>query len=131
MDSVNLELYVLLSISLPVWLYFAYFDSKKSKGTFGKRIMKLTVVDQNADAIGTPKSFFRTVLKLAPWEISHLGIIFPTPMYFMENPDLRITTILGIVLFGAYIVSIIISPKGQSLYDKIVGTRVIRKVHTS
>ena len=37
MNGLNVELYVLLTISLPVWLYFIIMDSKKSRGTFGKR----------------------------------------------------------------------------------------------
>jgi uncharacterized RDD family membrane protein YckC len=42
-NSINMQLYVLITISIPVWIYFAYFDSVKSKGTFGKRVFKLGV----------------------------------------------------------------------------------------
>ena len=44
-NSINLQLYVSLTISLPVWAYFSYLDSNRSKGTFGKRMMKLAVYD--------------------------------------------------------------------------------------
>lgn len=126
-NSLNLQVYVLLTISLPVWFYFTYFDSKKSSGTIGKRIMKLTVTNIQKDRIGLKKSFLRTVLKLAPWEIAHIGVIFPTPLYFSQNPDIRLVTIIGIILLGIYMISIIIGSNGQSVYDKLLGTRVIIK----
>ena len=125
--SWNLQMYVLLTISLPVWLYFTYFDSKKSVGTFGKRIMKLSVTDMQSERIGLKKSFIRTLLKLSPWEIAHIGVIFPTPLYFSDNSDVRLVTILGILLFGIYMISILISPNGRSVYDKLVGTKVVMK----
>ena len=108
-SSLNMELYVLISISIPVWAYFTYFDSKKTKGTFGKRILKLSVSDEETRKIGIGKSFQRTFLKLAPWEIIHLGIIFPIPMYIEVEPDIRILTIIGILLFTTYVASILLN----------------------
>ena len=122
--SWNMELYVLASISLPVWLYFTYFDSNRTRGTFGKRIMKLSVRDKEKKKISLGKSFLRTFLKLSPWEIAHFGVIFPTPMYFEEEADIRILTIVGIILFLSYAASIIVYNNGQSVYDKLLGTRV-------
>lgn len=123
-NSLNMELYVLLTISLPVWIYFTYFDSKQAKGTLGKRVVKLEVYDAEHKRIALGKSFFRTFFKLLPWELAHLGVIFPTPMYFEETPALRTLTIFGILLFSAYLLSILISPTNQSIYDKVVGTKV-------
>ncbi len=124
-NSFNLELYILLTISLPVWGYFIYYDSNKAKGTFGKRIFKLSVFDEEKKRIGLRKSFLRTLFKLSPWEIAHLGVVFPVPMYFAaESPDVRLLTIVGMLLFFAYIISILVSPGGLSIYDKIIGTKV-------
>lgn len=125
--SWNMQVYVLLTISLPVWFYFIYFDSKYSSGSFGKRIMKLSVTDSEKEKIGLPKSFFRTILKLSPWEIAHIGVIFPTPLYFSHNADIRFATIFGILLFGIYATSIVIDTERRSIYDKLLGTKVIMK----
>lgn len=76
-SSINMQLYVLTTISIPVWAYFTYFDSNKSKGTFGKRIFKFAVKDKDNQKISLQKSFLRTVFKLLPWEIAHIGVIFP------------------------------------------------------
>lgn len=126
-SSFNLQLYVFLTISIPVWFYFTYLDSNKSIGTIGKRIMKLAVIDYNKEKVRLKKSFLRTILKLSPWEIAHIGVIFPSPLYFSQNPDIRILTIFGIILFGVYMVSIMIDSNRQSLYDKLLCTKVIEK----
>ncbi len=125
MKSLNMELYVLFSISIPVWVYFAYFDSNRGKRTFGKRVLKLSVLDNENRKITFGKSFKRTLLKLAPWEIAHIGVIFPTPMYFENEPDIRILTIVGILLFVVYIASILLNSDKQSIYDKLIGTKVV------
>ncbi len=123
----NAELYVILTISLPVWLYFMYFDSYKTKGSLGKRIFKLRVTDTEYHPISMGKSFWRTVCKLAPWELAHIGVLFPSPMYFENDPNLRIVTIVGLVLFVAFMGSIWKSPKNQSFYDLWLGTMVQTK----
>ncbi|OJJ21116.1 hypothetical protein BKI52_11145 [marine bacterium AO1-C] len=124
-DGVNVELYVLTTISLPVWIYFIYFDSKKSKGTFGKRIMKLAVQDAQQQRISVGKSLARVALKLAPWEIIHLGLMLPTPIHYQEEPEIGVVTILGIVLFVGLALSILLNANQQSLYDRLTGTQVI------
>ncbi len=123
-SSLNMELYVLISISIPVWAYFTYYDSNRAKGTIGKRILKLSVYDKGKKKIGLGKSFQRTLLKLSPWEIAHIGVIFPTPMYFENEPDIRILTVFGILLFFTYMASILLNPNGQSIYDNLIGTTV-------
>lgn len=129
-ESWNVQAYVFLTISLPVWIYFSFFDSKKSKGTFGKRIFKLAVVDNTGNRIPFSKSFIRTFLKLLPWEISHIGVIFPTPMYFETEADLRLATYLGVLLFVIYVLSILLDKSGIAIYDKLLQTKVIVKKGT-
>lgn len=128
--SLNLEAYVLLTISLPVWLYFTWMDSERTKGSIGKRVVGLAVRGRaEGGRISIGKSFTRTVLKLLPWEIAHLGVIFPTPMYFEEQPGIRILTLVGILLFAIYVISIFLSQKNQSLYDRLLATEVVQSKH--
>lgn len=125
-DSVNMQMYVFLTISLPVWFYFAFLDSYKFKGTIGKRLMKLNVYNkQNSTRISLHKSFIRTIFKLLPWEIAHIGVIFPEPLYFAQNPDIRMLSIAGLVLFTVYFISIYLDKNSQSLYDKLLDTKVV------
>ena len=125
-SSINMEIYVLLSISLPVWLYFSILDSSEKKGTFGKRILKLSVVKKiTNNKLGFKKSFLRTACKLLPWEIAHLGIIFPIPLNYAEDPSIRVLSILGMVLFMIYFLSILWDKEKQSIYDKLMRTIVV------
>ena len=124
-NSWNMQLYVLLTISLPAWLYFTYLDSNRSRGSYGKRIMKMAVRNMEDQSISPGRSFVRTILKLLPWEISHIGIIFPIPIYFAEDPNIRILTIAGMILFVIYFVTIAFSRTRLAPYDKILGTQVI------
>lgn len=124
-NSWNMELYVLISISMPIWFYFTYFDSHKSKGSFGKRILKLSVVDLQGDRIHWRTSFGRTLLKLLPWEVTHIGAIFPTPIYFEDNPELRILSIIGLLLLMVYAGSILQNRHQRSIHDRLMGTRVV------
>jgi uncharacterized RDD family membrane protein YckC len=125
-SSVNMQWYVLLTISLPVWLYFSILDSDKNKGTWGKQLLKLNLINQEqGNRISFKKSFIRTTLKLLPWEIAHVGVIFPVPLYFASNPEVRIMTIVGLILFAVYFLSIALDKNSQSLYDKWLKVRVV------
>ncbi len=128
-SSLNLQLYILTSISLPVLFYFSYFDSKNANGTFGKRLMNIKLVDNlTGESLSYSRSLKRSFLKLLPWEISHLGAVFPTPLYFLEYPGFRILILLGLLLFLAYGVSIILNENSRSIYDKILRTKVVVKL---
>ncbi|NNE26512.1 MAG: RDD family protein [Saprospiraceae bacterium] len=126
-SSVNMQLYVLVTISIPVWIYFAYFDSEKSKGTIGKRLFKLSVEDVDGQRITFGRSMGRTLLKLLPWEMAHVGVIFPAPLYFMDEPEVRMLSYIAIFLFITYVLSILVDKRNQSLYDKWLGTFVHSK----
>lgn len=123
-ESWNLQLYVWISISLPVWCYFAFLDSQKARGTLGKRLLRVEVVNEQGNAIGLGKSFVRTFFKLLPWELAHVGVIFPSPLYFAESGDIRPLTIVGLVLLCVYALSILMSSNRQCIYDKVLGTHV-------
>ncbi len=126
-SSINMQLYVLTTISIPVWIYFGCFDSNKSNGTFGKRIFKLNVKDNQNQKIGFSKSLLRTILKLLPWEIAHIGVIFPKPMYYENEPMIRILSYVGIFLFAIYVISIWTDSRKRTIYDKVLGTIVSKK----
>lgn len=126
-NSINMQLYVLTTISIPVWIYFTYFDSEKSKGTFGKRIFKLQVTNNKNQKISIGKAFLRTILKLLPWEIAHIGVIWPTPLYYENEPVVRILSYVGLLLFTIYVISIWTNPKKRTVYDRIIGTTVSLK----
>lgn len=122
MDSWNMEIYVLLTISLPTLLYFSFLDM--TKGTLGKRAMKLRVYHGNGTELGFGRSLLRSALKLAPWEIAHVGVVFPTPLYYETEPSVRILTIVGLSLLACYVSSMYFFKDGRTLVDLIMKTKV-------
>lgn len=123
-ESWNMQMYVWLTISLPVFLYFTLMDSRITKGTFGKRIFKLKVVNNKGTQLSIGFSFLRTFFKLLPWELAHIGVIFPQPLYFQENPEIQLLTYLGLGLFLTYLITVIFSHK-KSPYDFLLHTKVV------
>jgi uncharacterized RDD family membrane protein YckC len=71
------------------------------------------------------RSICRTVLKFLPWELSHFCI---WQLSFAREPSSAIYAIgFAIVwlIIGANVVSLLVSPTRQTLYDRLAGTRVV------
>jgi uncharacterized RDD family membrane protein YckC len=125
-NGLHTELYTLATISLPTWLYFSFFESSALMGSLGKLWLKLKVTKANA-RLHFWTALSRTILKLLPWESAHIANNLPTPLWYAANPGFRVGFVLSSLLFTAYVVSILLNDKGQSLYDKLLGTRVARR----
>ena len=121
----NVQMYVLLTISIPVWLYFIISEASKHRATFGKRLMKLEVLNVNGNSrISISTSVKRTFFKLLPWELIHIGLNLPKPVWFQENPEFRYLTLFGSLLFVGYFTFLIYFNKNKTPYDSILGTEV-------
>lgn len=119
------ELTGFFMITLPVFLYFAWCDSSKWQGTWGKQKMGIRVVDSKGKRMTLIRSITRTAIKLLPWEIAHFGIwhlMLPSP--FSEWTMLIILSAVNLVVI-AYIIIPFTNKKQQNVYDWIAGTEVI------
>jgi uncharacterized RDD family membrane protein YckC len=77
------EIYTLLTISLPAWLYFILMEISPWRATLGKRIFGLQAVSAlSKDRLSFGQSVLRTLIKLLPWELAHLTNNLPTPMWY-------------------------------------------------
>lgn len=119
------ELSGFLLVTLPVTLYFALGESGPSQATWGKRRLGLKVVDRQFGRVSRARALARTVLKFVPWELAHACIWrlsfdpqSPSPLVY-----LGLATVW--VLVGLNIVSLVLSPQRQTIYDKLSGTRVV------
>ncbi len=116
-----------LLVTLPVSLYFIFFESSAWQGTWGKRRKGLQVTRADGARLSILRSGSRTFLKFIPWELSHFCIWQVT--FAGQEPSPLITAGFALVwiLVGANLVSLWISPTHQTLYDWLVGTVVIRQ----
>ncbi|MEO8955997.1 MAG: RDD family protein [Ktedonobacteraceae bacterium] len=127
------EVSAFLLLVLPVILYFALFEHSSWQATWGKRKMGLRVIDTHGARLSLSRSLVRSLLKFVPWELTH-ACLWRIPGWPLAptSPSPLITAGLVLVwlLIGAYLVSILVRKKHQSLYDWIAGTYVVVVPHS-
>ena len=123
-NGINTEVYVLITVSIPAWLYFSWFDSNLSRGTLGKRICRLSLTGLNFHRVPFAKNLLRTILKLLPWELGHIANNIPVPLMYDENPEFRFAFIVSGIILTIYIITLFLSKGKFVLYDKFLKTMV-------
>jgi poly-gamma-glutamate synthesis protein (capsule biosynthesis protein) len=126
-SGVHTEIYTLLTISLPIWLFFALFDRSARQGTPGKWLLHLRVVSiREQSRIRFPRSLARSIVKLLPWECVHLANNLPEPIWYAEHPGFRIGFALSGLLWGAYALTTALTRNRQAPHDLLLQTLVVR-----
>ena len=115
------------TVTLPVSLYFALSEASPHQATWGKRRMHLQVVDTAGARLSVPRALLRTAFKFIPWELAHTCIWQLSGAGFDPAPWIVYGFILVWVLVGANLISLLITPRRQALYDLLAGTLVAKK----
>jgi uncharacterized RDD family membrane protein YckC len=113
-------------ITLPVTLYFALFESSRWQATWGKRVLGLKVIGPEGTGLSRTRALGRTALKFIPWELAHACVWQIS--FAPQNPSPLIFIGFGLVwvLVGANLVSLLVGKTWQTLYDRIVGSFVVK-----
>lgn len=116
-----------LMVTLPVSLYFIITDSRIGKGSFGKRKMRIRVVDANNRSISVSRAIFRTALKFLPWELSHF---MAYRMIYLGDGDIQLLDyLIGGLIYTSillYVLMAVFMKNKQSLYDRLAKTYVVK-----
>ena len=115
-----------LTITLPVTLYFALFESSAWQATWGKRRKNLKVVRADGERISRARAFGRTALKFIPWELAHTRIWQITFTPQEPSPLVTLGFVLVWLLVGANVISLLASKSKQTIYDWLAGTYVVK-----
>jgi uncharacterized RDD family membrane protein YckC len=104
------------------WLYSAFMESSGNQGTLGKMVCRIKVVDLNGQRISFGKATARFFAKFS------VSLIYS----FIEIllPNLARTGLWNIVMFLVLVIFfgwIAFDKRKQGLYDKMVGTLVVKK----
>ena len=122
-----LWVWIFLTISLPIWLYFILFESGPRQATLGKSLLGLQVTDMAGNRLGRHRATLRTASKLAFFEIGHLALLYPTPLFDDPAPSFRVGIIVVIALMITYFVVALITPRHQSVHDLVAKTLVVKR----
>jgi len=125
-EGYHIEIWVLLSMSLPVWLYFIWFELNQQQ-TLGKRMLKLKVTNRERSKITFRQAFLRTFIRLLPWELTHIIILVPEPWWGMEGPPAHMHLIYIPNLMLLLYILILFAGKGEKgVHDMAAKTMVMR-----
>jgi uncharacterized RDD family membrane protein YckC len=119
--------WVLLTVSLPSWVYFTISDSSRRGATVGKRVLGLAVRDDADDGrLSRGRSLARTAVKLLPWELTHVMIFLPEPIGETLTPFKTGMIVLVNSLMLIWLVVPVIRPDRRALHDLAAGSVVTR-----
>lgn len=117
--------YVFSTVSIPFWLYYSLLESSARQATFGMRLWGLRVTDTEGKRIGFGRALLRTVVKLLPFELNHLVLFLPTPIWSDPQPEFRFGFVVVNALMILYIVTMLVTRRKQSVHDLVAGTIVV------
>lgn len=117
--------YMWLTVSAPVYVYFALCESSARRATIGKRTLGLEVSSVYGARIGLGRALLRTFVKLLPWDLAHLALCFPAPPWD-GGPDFefRRGIFAAYALLALNLATTLMTRRQQSLHDLAAGTRV-------
>ena len=120
------HLYLLATVSLPCGLYYLLGDASAGGATPGKRWLGVRVLHVYGSRVSLPRALVRTLFKLLPWELAHVALCFPEPVFVTgELPMPRLLmAVYGLV--ALYLAAALMTLKKQSVHDLAVGTWVVR-----
>lgn len=120
------EVYTLLTISIPAWLYFGLCEISAWRATVGKRLLKLQTLDKKSQqGMVAVQAIIRTLIKMVPWEMAHLANNLPIPIWYDPDPGFRFGFMLVPLLLVIYIVLVLVTKSKQSVHDLVANTVVV------
>ena len=122
----QIEAWVLMTVSLPVWAYFSQSESSRWQATLAKRLLGLRVTTLDGRRLGFGRALLRTAFKLAPWELTHITLLLPTAIWDSPNAEFRPGLLLVYGLLTVYLLCAALTPLRQAPHDLVARTRVVR-----
>lgn len=117
--------YIFSTVSIPFWLYYSLLESSARQATFGMRLFGLQVTDTGGKRVGFGRALLRTVIKLLPFELNHLVLFLPTPIWSDPQPGFRLGFVAVNALMILYIATTFLTRRKQSVHDLVSGTIVV------
>ena len=124
----RLEGWVWLTVSLPTHLYFALSESSAHQATVGKRLLGLRVTDLVGKRMSFRRALLRTIVKLIPWEVTHLSLFLPTPIFLDGQGGFLPGLYAANALIVVYLAVIARTAGWRGIHDLVAGTMIISRL---
>lgn len=131
--SLVLWLWVVATMSLPTWIYFAAMESSPWQATLGKRLLRIVVTDMDTQRLTFRHALARTWIKLLPWELIHVALnLLPNgglnEQGMIEPSRLQLIGFtVSMFLVGSWLVTLMLTPRAQSVHDVMARTLVLKR----
>jgi uncharacterized RDD family membrane protein YckC len=122
----QLHLWVYGTVSLPILLYFVLCISSKWQATIGMRWLGIKVTSLSGESIGIGVAVLRSLVMLIPFELNHVVMFHPTPIWSDPKPGFRYGFIVTSVLIVVYLASVLLTEHHQSIHDLVAKTIVVK-----
>jgi uncharacterized RDD family membrane protein YckC len=126
---ITAELVGFLTLTGPVILYFALCEASTWQATLGKRALGVVVVGPGGTRLPFGRTIVREVVRFLPWEMAH-ALIWPLAVPPHKEP-LPVTiggfAVVYLLVF-VYLISLFVGAQHRTVYDRIAGSRVMRRM---
>jgi uncharacterized RDD family membrane protein YckC len=83
------------------------------------------VTNTVGNRIGFGRALLRTIVKLIPWEVTHLSLFLPTPILTDGQGGFLPGLITANVLIVVYLAVIVVTAGKQGIHDLVASTMVV------
>ena len=127
-DPIRADVLAFLVTVLPVAIYFARTESSSRQASWGKAKRGLKVESADGRRLSFMSALARSFLKLLPWQLAHT-CLFHIPGWPTNTGSPPAWVIIGLslvwILVIGYALSVLVRKSRQSIYDQILGIRVV------
>ena len=120
------ELFHLVIVSLPSWIYLILGESSARGATLGKIVLNLRVVDVYGAGLDFRRALLRTIVKMLPFELAQVALSFPQPAYITGTIGHPRLLFVVYAMLALQVAAITMTLKKQSVHDLAAGTYVVR-----
>ena len=120
------HLWVYATVSLPILIYFALCVSSNWRATIGMKLLGIHVSGLSGAQLSIVRGFLRSFVMLIPFELNHIVMFYPAPIWKDPKPGFRYGFIITGVLMMIYLGAVLISEHHQSIHDLVAKTVVVR-----
>jgi len=122
----NLHLWVFATATVPFLVYFVSAVASRRQSTVGMALLRMRVEMVDGSRVSLPRALLRSTVLLVPFEVNHVLMFhFAPPTGEAPSAAFWIGIAAVWVLIGVFLVSVLVSPRRQSLHDRVAGTVVM------